>query len=92
MGRIGVGENTQFKSMQKRLKEMRTPIIEKCIGCNKIDVEEGVAPTSQDLCKSYINPEKNWKLGDCPLASHLQKEEKSKSKVRVGQQKQKKKK
>ena len=90
MAQIGIGENNQFKSMQKRLREMRKPIIEKCIGCDKVDIEEGATPTSQDLCNAYIDPEQNWKNGDCPLASHLIIEEKPKRKVRVGQQKQQK--
>lgn len=88
MARLGNGEDNKFKSMQKRLKEMRTPIVDQCIGCDRIDIEKGVDPSSQDLCSVYISPEKAWRLGNCLLASHLEIEDKPKEKVRVGQQKQ----
>lgn len=89
MARLGTGDDNQFKSMQKRLREMRTPIVEKCIGCKKIDIKEGVEPSSFDLCSAYISPEKTWRKGNCPLATHTHIEEKPKEKVRVGQQKSK---
>jgi len=83
VAKLGFGENDKFKSVQKRLKAMRKPIIEKCIGCEKIDSDDNTR------CSAYIDPEQLWRLGNCPTATHLQKEEKPKTKVRVGQQKQK---
>jgi len=91
MARLGFGDDNKFKSMKKRLREMRTmrtPIIEKCIGCDNIDNEDENDNSSHDFCDIYINPEQSWARGDCPLASHIQKEEIPKVKVRVGQQKQ----
>lgn len=67
--------------MDKLIKEMikkRTPIVEKCIGCNKI---EG------NFCKAYINPNARWRLGNCALASHIVEQVKDNVKKRVGQQK-----
>ena len=43
----------------------RSPIIDKCIGCEK------VLPNGS--CNAYIYPVVKWKNGNCPLASHLQK-------------------
>jgi len=84
MAKLGIGENNKFKSVQKRLKAMRKPIIKKCIGCEKIDSDDNT------LCSVYIDPGQIWRLGNCPAATHLQEEEKPKTKTRVGQQKQKK--
>lgn len=63
--------------------ENKFPISEKCIGCNKIE---------NNFCKSYRNPNAWWKLGYCPLASHVTISSKNEGKNRVGQQKSKKKK
>jgi hypothetical protein len=41
-----------------------------------------------DYCSAYAFPETRWRLGKCPLATHLEIESKKKEKVRVGQQKQ----
>lgn len=88
MPRLGKGIDYKSQSMKKRMMVMRTPIVEQCIGCDKIDIKEGIEPSSQDFCTSYINPASIWSRGDCPLASHLEVEDKPKEKVRVGQQKQ----
>lgn len=60
-------------------------IIDKCVGCNKVD---------NSLCKAYPNPSAWFRNGKrCPLASHIKTGVSSpKGKVRVGQQKQAKKK
>jgi len=63
-----------------QLKRPCLPIVEQCEGCDK--VENG-------YCKSYIAPAMKWVGGvNCPMAVHLEKEEKKK-KIRVGQQKHK---
>lgn len=58
------------------------PVIDKCEGCEKIE---------NGYCQVYIFPEAKWRVGDCPMATHLKKKELSKKeqmKIRVGQQKQ----
>jgi len=57
-------------------------IIDKCIGCKRIE---------NDYCKLYVIPEIKWRLGDCPSATHIQKQTSLSEKRRVGQQKQKRK-
>lgn len=65
------------------LRQMRSPVVEQCEGCNHV-VEK--------LCDAYLEPSKKWLTGNCPLASHIVARVESQSeKVRVGQQKQKKK-
>ena len=65
------------------------PVIDKCMqgedgqSCKRIE---------NGYCKVYIFPEAKWRVGNCPMATHLEKSELSKKdqiKVRVGQQKQK---
>ena len=68
---------------EKLLKE-RQPIIDECKGCQKI-------VTEINMCSAYINPTAKWKLGNCPLSTHVVIEDKFTHKTRVGQQKQKKK-
>lgn len=64
------------------LLAQRTPVIEACKGCNRIDGE---------LCSTYLFPDKRWRLGDCGLATHVVEiAGEQKEKVRVGQQKTKK--
>lgn len=59
-------------------------VVEECEGCNR---------SINGYCKSYFNPKAKWRIGVCPLASHVKLENKqSTEKVRVGQQKQKKRK
>ena len=85
--------DSKSESMRKRLMAMRTPIVESCIGCNKIEQVDEKGPSAIDLCKAYISPEKAWRLGPCALASHVRVQIKDDpGKKRVGQQKQKRKK
>jgi len=67
-----------------KLLEMRTPVIEKCDGCDKIEDVKG-----KRLCKTYIFPDKKWKLGNCPVATHISTiiQEEQQGKKRIGQQK-----
>jgi hypothetical protein len=57
--------------------------------------EIDVLPTEDNLkefrCQAYLYPDMKWRLGNCPLATHLTAViEEQKGKRRVGQQKQKK--
>jgi hypothetical protein len=62
----------------------RKVIIDKCEGCERVDVEK--------KCNAYIDPSAKWRLGPCPLATHVTVDSQGTSgKVRVGQQKSKKK-
>ncbi len=65
----------------------RRPIVEKCVGCDRILKAEG----DGQLCKAFANPEAKWRLGNCSMATHIKAEvAKGAEKTRVGQQKQKK--
>ena len=44
----------------------RDPIVDKCVGCGNIVCE--------DKCRTYLYPESKWTRGNCPMATHLQKE------------------
>ena len=48
----------------------REPIIDKCMGCEKITVgpERGVA-----TCSVYLYPTIKWRIGNCPMASNIKK-------------------
>jgi len=63
----------------------RRPVVEKCMGCDRIASENGTS-----LCAAFAFPETKWRLGDCSMATHIKVETKGGDKVRVGQQKQKK--
>lgn len=56
-------------------------ISDKCEGCKKVDGE---------YCSVYLFPQAKWRIGNCPMAVHLKREEDEKEKQRVGQQKHKK--
>ncbi len=59
----------------------RQAIIDKCKPCIR---------HKKDFCEAYQFPELKWRLGDCPLATHVTVMIKEDSgKKRVGQQKQK---
>lgn len=51
-------------------------VIEKCLGCRRIEKE--------NTCASYINPSSKWRLGNCNLASHLVVEETKKAGYKPG--------
>ena len=53
------------------------PIIDKCIGCERVVEKDGVT-----YCKTYANPEAKWRLGICNFATH-QKPEIVVAKVRI---------
>ncbi len=60
---------------------MQGNIHKKCDGCKHV---EGT------VCDAYVKPEVKWRIGNCPLASHITNTITSNVKVRVGQQKQRK--
>lgn len=69
---------------RRLLLAQRTPIVEKCKGCDRIE-EDG------KLCSAYLFPNKQWRLGICGLATHVvDRVEGKQDKVRIGQQKTKK--
>ena len=76
-----------MKSMIGKETFHHQPIHEKCVGCERIHPEEKV-------CLAYLYPAEKWRLGNCPMATHIteQVDNSKKGKVRVGQQKQKKRK
>lgn len=71
------GKNINRKAQLKREQMIneRYPIVEQCIGCNKIEADEESKAMngyhSHQKCLAYINPAMKWKLGSCSLASHL---------------------
>lgn len=69
----------------------RRGVVEKCGGCeNKVNFTLPKSPIIIQLgCNAYLYPEAKWRVGDCPMATHLEKEETKKpGKIRWGQQKQ----
>ena len=54
------------------MNQFKQPIVEKCIGCAKIDGE---------TCSAYLFPAAKWRAGNCPMATHLVTEVKEKKKV-----------
>ena len=68
--------------MNEPTVEERTPIINKCEGCGRVD---------GNFCKAYLYPDKKWRLGNCNFATHMKTETEKKGKIRIGQQKGKKK-
>ncbi|MGE4298819.1 MAG: PxxKW family cysteine-rich protein [Desulfovibrionaceae bacterium] len=43
-----------------------TPVVEQCVGCERIRDYEGV-----DYCTSYAQPLQKWALGACNFATHV---------------------
>lgn len=69
--------------IEDQLKAEKQPVVEECEKCWRI-LPDGT-------CNAYAFPKAKWRNGPCNLASHVRvEEEKTKVKVRVGQQKQKK--
>ena len=66
----------------------REQIVDKCIGCDRI-----VELDESQTCNAYEFPRLKWRLGNCPLASHVRSiVREDEEKQRVGQQKGKRKK
>lgn len=62
---------TERKKRMKKSQLTREPIIDKCVGCDKVRVgpERGVG-----TCVAFLYPSVKWRIGNCPLASHLKRE------------------
>lgn len=54
----------------------KQPIVEKCFGCNKIvsDTDYSKQVMDKDTCSVYIIPASKWRIGNCPAATHVEKE------------------
>ena len=83
----------------EKLKEERTPVVEKCLSKgfsgedSKFIREEQCSKVTEDgYCESYAFPSIKWRIGRCPLSSNYDPYlTPVKGKKRVGQQKQAKK-
>jgi hypothetical protein len=65
------------------LNVVQEPVNYCCEGCGRVDVED------KSVCMVYAFPATRWRLGNCPLATHVKAAIKAvRTKVRVGQQKQ----
>jgi len=53
-------------------------ISDRCDGCDKV---AGV------YCSVYLFPNSKWRAGNCPVATHLERNKEEKNRQRVGQQK-----
>ncbi len=74
--------NKQGQIIKKPIKPIKKePIIDKCQECTL---------HKDSLCDVYQFPSTRWKLGNCPMATHVvTRVKESKFKRRIGQQKQK---
>lgn len=60
-------------------------ISDRCLGCDNV--------MENEYCRVYIFPDSKWRIGNCPLATHIKINPVEKlSKKRAGQQKQRRKK
>lgn len=60
------------KEMIEKTLDKRLPIVEQCVGCDKVDAPDLANSQLFTFCKSYINPSIFWGNGKwCPLCSTL---------------------
>lgn len=78
MAKLGKNINRQEQLKREQMINERYPIVEECIGCNRIEPDPDLpdklkngSTSSYQKCLAYINPSLKWKLGNCNLASHL---------------------
>ena len=68
-----VGTKNKFKIIDPLL--LRSPVIDKCSGCARIEfnaqVLEGDKLITIDACAAYIDPKMKWRLGNCGLATNV---------------------
>lgn len=50
----------------------KDPIVEQCNGCARTVVGPEPGPS---CCQVFLMPSSKWRVGNCPMATHLQKEE-----------------
>lgn len=60
---------TQDNDIEKYTSGLFQPIIDKCLGCERI-----VEAKSDKFCKAYISPESKWRIGLCNFATHVKPE------------------
>jgi len=89
--------STPRSNLIEDLRAKRQPICDKCHR-DIIENEKVIETKMCDLvdgkkCNVYAFPDAKWRLGNCPMATHIETaaEKKQAAKKRVGQQKQKKK-
>jgi hypothetical protein len=46
------------------------PIIDKCLGCDNVVVGPEPGPAT---CRRFLVPAAKWRIGNCPMASHIKK-------------------
>jgi len=49
----------------------REPIINECIDCGHMMTGPEPGPTT---CSVYLIPSSKWRIGNCPMATHIKKE------------------
>lgn len=83
--------NKSFIKQKEDLMSIRQEIVQQCIKYK--DSEKSCDNIVDNFCKRYPVPSTFWRMGGCPMATHVKFDQVSDtSKVRIGQQKQKKKK
>ena len=50
---------------------------EKCLGCSRLTSDQH----DNVVCFIYPDPEKKWKLGNCPMATHIKKVQATEKKI-----------
>ena len=70
---LGKNINRKAQLIKEQMINERYPIVEQCVGCNRVEPDPGLpeGTSSYQKCSAYINPTLKWKLGNCNLASHL---------------------
>jgi len=55
-----------------KLLNIRKSIVQQCAVCNKMEkafIINGEQELISDVCKVYLNPERQWRVGECPTSS-----------------------
>lgn len=84
--------NKQYVKQQEKLMSIRQEVVEQCVKYQGTDKSCDNISTD-NFCMKYPVPATFWRMGGCPLATHVKfdQDQSSNKKVRAGQQKQKKK-
>ena len=88
MARLCSKNDKQSERRHNEMMGIRMPAVDACRDhptnpCEYLEKDS-------DYCTAYAFPKTRWKLGNCPLATHIETEKSKKGKIRVGQQKQRK--
>jgi hypothetical protein len=84
---LGAATKSRNNRRIEELRANRKPIVDQC---KQFGENEGSCKRIEDnLCEAYYDPSKLWRLGPCPLASHVHiiVGQEDQGKVRAGQQK-----